>query len=99
MPEEEARPARHGAATFAAFVAAGAMPLIPYLPAELNVSRFGASMILTLVALFGVGAGRSAVTVDTWWAAGLEMLLLGVVVAAAAYGSGAIVGALVGTVR
>ena len=30
LPEEEAAPARHGIATFAAFVAAGVLPLIPY---------------------------------------------------------------------
>jgi hypothetical protein len=36
------------------------------------------------------------VTVDRWWSAGLEMLALGVVVAAAAYASGAGVAALVG---
>ena len=29
-PEEEARPGRHGAATFLAFVVAGAVPLCPY---------------------------------------------------------------------
>ena len=31
LPEEEAHPTRHGLATFLAFVAAGALPLLPYL--------------------------------------------------------------------
>jgi hypothetical protein len=33
--------------------------------------------------------------VDSWWIAGLEMLGLGAVVAASAYGCGAIIGAIV----
>ena len=39
LPEEEASPARHGIATFLAFVGAGAVPLAPYLAAELSVGR------------------------------------------------------------
>jgi hypothetical protein len=45
---------------------------------------------MTFTALFIVGALRSLVTVDRWWWAGVEMLALGAVVAAAAYGSGAL---------
>ena len=94
LPEREARPARHGFATFLAFVAIGALPLIPYLLPEFALDRFSLSVFLTLAALFGVGASRAAVTVDRWWTAGLEMLLLGVVVAAAAYASGFLVAAV-----
>jgi VIT1/CCC1 family predicted Fe2+/Mn2+ transporter len=95
LPEEESYPLRHGIATFGAFVVAGAMPLVPYL-ASVGVDRFVLSSALTLTALFGVGAARALVTVDRWWSAGLEMLALGVVVAGAAYASGAGVAALVG---
>jgi hypothetical protein len=45
--------------------------------------------------LFTVGALRGFVTIGRWWAAGLEMLLLGAAVAVAAYGSGVIVARLV----
>jgi VIT1/CCC1 family predicted Fe2+/Mn2+ transporter len=95
LPEEESYPVRHGIATFGAFVVAGAMPLVPYLMA-VGIGRFVMSSVLTLTALFAVGATRALVTVDRWWSAGLEMLALGVVVAAAAYASGAGVAALVG---
>ena len=88
LPEEEAQPLRHGAATFVAFVAAGAVPLLPYL-AAVDAPRFVLSTALTLAMLFAVGAARALVTVDHWLTAGLEMLGLGVVVAAAAYGAGA----------
>jgi VIT1/CCC1 family predicted Fe2+/Mn2+ transporter len=95
LPEEESRPARHGNATFLAFVAAGALPLLPYALPDLGVSRFGASIALTLGALFGVGSSRALVTVDRWWTAGLEMLGLGALVALAAFGSGAFIAWLV----
>jgi vacuolar iron transporter family protein len=94
LPEEESYPVRHGLATFGAFVVAGAMPLVPYTVP--GVDRFVMSSALTLTALFAVGAARALVTVDRWWSAGLEMLALGVVVAAAAYASGAAVAALIG---
>jgi hypothetical protein len=51
---------------------------------------------MTLVALFAVGSTRSYVTVDRWWVSGLEMLGLGVVVAIAAYASGAVAAWLLG---
>jgi VIT1/CCC1 family predicted Fe2+/Mn2+ transporter len=57
------------------------------------LSDFGrtltASIALTFTALFTIGALRAVVTVDRWWLSGLEMLLLGIVVALTAYGSGA----------
>jgi hypothetical protein len=77
LPEQEARPARHGLATFLAFVVVGTLPLLPYLSPDLAIDRFLFSVLLTLSALFGVGAARATVTVDRWWTAGLEMLLLG----------------------
>jgi VIT1/CCC1 family predicted Fe2+/Mn2+ transporter len=94
LPEHEARPARHGFATFMAFVVIGAVPLLPYLLPEFAVDRFAMSVFLTLMMLFGVGASRAVVTLDRWWTSGFEMLSLGAVVAAAAYGSGALVAAL-----
>ena len=42
-----------------------------------------------------LGSLRALVTVDRWWIAGLEMLLLGALVAGAAYGSGAFVAWLI----
>jgi hypothetical protein len=44
-----------------------------------------------MVSLFSVGAARATVTLDRWWRAGLEMLVLGGIIAVAAYGAGAIV--------
>jgi VIT1/CCC1 family predicted Fe2+/Mn2+ transporter len=96
LPEEEASPLRHGGATFLAFVLAGAVPLLPYMIPLPSIDRFTASIALTLLALFAVGASRAVIANVRWWTAGLEMLSLGAVVAALAYGSGAVVAALVG---
>ena len=96
LPEEETFPFRHGVATFLAFVAAGSLPLLPYMLPAMAVDRFSISIAVTLMALFGVGASRALVANVRWWRGGLEMLGLGGVVAAVAYFSGAFVAKLVG---
>ena len=96
LPEEEASPMRHALATFIAFVVAGSVPLAPYLVAGHNDDRFVWSTVATLAALFGLGAGRALVTADRWWKTGLEMLALGALVAACAYGAGAMVATVIG---
>ena len=68
-PEEEARPARHGVATFLAFVIAGAMPLVPYLAPTVE-NAFPWAIGFALAAQFGVGAARSLVTASRWWVSG-----------------------------
>jgi vacuolar iron transporter family protein len=97
LPEEEARPFRHAGATFLAFAVAGALPLLPYvfhaIPAD---ERFRTAVAVTLGALFGIGALRATVTDDRWWISGLEMLGLGVVVAAVAFASGVVIADLAG---
>jgi VIT1/CCC1 family predicted Fe2+/Mn2+ transporter len=95
LPEEEAQPVRHGLATFLAFAVAGALPLLPYLVPPLPARhRFALATLATLAALFGVGSARAAVTDETWWASGLEMLGLGIIVAGTAYAAGAFVAAM-----
>lgn len=88
-PQEEARPARHGLATLVAFVAAGAVPLVPFAFGAAADPGLAWSVTLTFTMLFTVGALRALVTVERWWIGGLEMLSLGAAVAIAAYVSGA----------
>ena len=95
LPELEAFPWRHGLATTAAFVGAGAIPLLPFLTPWAD-SRLLWSTVLTFAALFGVGVARAAVTTERWWRSGLETLALGAVVAVAAYGAGYLAAAAVG---
>ena len=47
-----------------------------------------AAAIVSLVAHFLVGAAKSLVTLRTWWSAGLEMTLAGVIVGGATYAVG-----------
>jgi VIT1/CCC1 family predicted Fe2+/Mn2+ transporter len=98
LPEEEASPVRHGLATFLAFVGAGTVPLLPYVVPSLPIDRFVMSIACTLGTLFAIGASRAAIAEVRWWRAGLEMLALGALVAFVAYGSGAVIARLVGTV-
>ena len=95
-PEEETYPWKHGVATLVAFVTAGAVPLMPYMLPVATGGRLLWSTVFAMASLFGVGAARAAVTRDRWWQTGLEMLILGGFVAAAAYGAGALAAALVG---
>ena len=93
-PEEEAFPLRHGTATFLSFVVAGSLPLLPYIIPGLDVERFAWSIVVTLAALFAIGASRALIANVLWWRGGTEMLALGGVVAAVAYSSGALVSRL-----
>ena len=97
LPEEEASPVRHAIATFLAFVVAGAVPLAPYMIPGLPLDRFVTSVGLTCLAMFAVGASRALIANVRWWKAGLEMFGLGVIVAALAFGSGALVASIVGS--
>jgi VIT1/CCC1 family predicted Fe2+/Mn2+ transporter/ferritin-like protein len=63
----------------------GAMvPVIPFIFAT-GTAAIVAAAIVSLVAHFLVGAAKSLVTLRTWWAAGLEMTLAGVIVGGATY--------------
>ncbi|HEY0969371.1 MAG TPA: VIT1/CCC1 transporter family protein [Gemmatimonadales bacterium] len=96
QPVSEPFALRHGAATFIAFVLAGAMPLVAYLLPIPHESRFPGSTFLALLTLFGVGAARTAVVRGRWWRNGIEMLLIGALAAAVAYAVGALLAGLQG---
>jgi vacuolar iron transporter family protein len=80
---------RHGAATVVGFVTAGTVPLVAYLVPFPDDGRFALALVLTLATLFVVGASRALITRLGWIRSGLEMLLVGAVAAALAYGVGA----------
>src|SRR5690606_31073122 len=93
---EEPHAGRHGFATFAAFLTAGAVPLAAYLVRRLDADRFAIDIMLTLTTLFTVAAFRSFVTKQSWIRSGLEMLLVGAAAAAVAYVLGAMIADIVG---
>jgi VIT1/CCC1 family predicted Fe2+/Mn2+ transporter len=86
---------RHGIATFAAFVAAGFVPLSAYLLPPLETVRFPAACVLAALALFVIGACRALFSDRPWLIAGVEMLALGASASAVAYLIGAAVAAAI----
>jgi len=84
--EADGHPAKNALATWLAFMAAGTLPLLPFLAPWFRDSRFTSSIVMTIVALFVVGSARTRVTRHIWWKAGLEMLAVGAVAASVAYG-------------
>lgn len=91
VPEEK-DPVRSALATFVAFGLGGSIPLVAFVAAlgseAARAHSFPISVALTLATMFGVGSARSLVTFKPWYKAGLEMLLVGGLAAAVAYGVG-----------
>ncbi len=48
--------------------------------------------IISLVAHFAVGAAKSLITTRSWWASGMEMTLVGILVGAVTYALGLLFG-------
>lgn len=84
--------AKHGGVTWASFVLAGFIPLIPYLVAQNTAaSTFIWATALAALQLFLIGASHTLVTARRWWVGGGEMLLVGSLAGAAAYAAGFLV--------
>jgi VIT1/CCC1 family predicted Fe2+/Mn2+ transporter len=79
-------PWRHGLATVAAFIAAGAFPLAAYAAAPLTGAPvFPLAAGLAVVALTGAGIARAAFVRKTALKSALEMLSVGAVAGGAAF--------------
>ena len=100
MLPDERRPITSGAATFAAFVAAGSLPLVSYVTSIFVPipprAAFAASIALAGLALFGLGAAKVFVTHRNPLRSGLEMLAVGGLAALVAYLVGAFLKGLTG---
>lgn len=78
LQPDGADPMRAGVATFAAFIVAGLLPLLPFLsPWEIPIERFALSAAVTAVAFFGIGVARGMVLGRSRLRAGIETLLMG----------------------
>lgn len=90
-------PIRAAMSTFAAFVLAGFLPLLPYcLPWRLeNESLFAVSSTLTGATFFLIGVAKGHVVQRSKWLSGLETLLIGGAAAVLAYGVGVLLHAIV----
>ncbi len=76
-----------GQAAAAAGVSTGLGAIIPVIPFMFTTGTAAivTAAIISLVAHFLVGAAKSLVTLRSWWSAGLEMTLAGVIVGGATY--------------
>ena len=74
-------------AAIAAGVSTGLGAMIPVLPFIFTTGTVAivVAAVISLIAHFLVGAAKSLVTLRTWWSAGLEMTLAGVIVGGATY--------------
>jgi VIT1/CCC1 family predicted Fe2+/Mn2+ transporter len=87
--EADTNPLKRGLATFGAFVVAGSLPLLAYLlglfiPVVAGIA-FPLSIVLSALALFGLGAAKVLVTELRVFRSGLEMLFVGGLAASVAY--------------
>ncbi|MCX7817777.1 MAG: VIT1/CCC1 transporter family protein [Kiritimatiellae bacterium] len=94
LHRETVRPLRAAFATFAAFVAAGTVPLVAYVTGLArpmsSAAMFAWSVAATAATLFGLGAARTFVTGVGWLRGGMEMLAVGGAAATVAYAVGAV---------
>jgi VIT1/CCC1 family predicted Fe2+/Mn2+ transporter len=74
-------------AALAAGISTGLGAIVPVIPFMITTGTAAivAAAVVSLIAHFLVGAAKSLVTLRTWWAAGLEMTLAGVIVGGATY--------------
>ncbi len=93
---ERSHAARHAMVTFFGFVIPGIVPLLAYLLPFAGDNRFGLAAAMTLLMLYLVGVGRGLAAGLPALRAGLEMLLVGALAAAVAYGVGALGAVLAG---
>ena len=92
LPLQGAVPVRAAAATFAAFVIIGALPLLPFihkmmLPAD-RFNPFAVSTVITGVGFFIIGALKGQFVGESKYLSGIETFLVGGVAAFLAYLAG-----------
>ena len=76
-----------GQAALAAGISTGIGAIIPVIPFMITTGTAAivAAAVVSLLAHFLVGAAKSLVTLRSWWSAGLEMTLAGVIVGGVLY--------------
>lgn len=96
LTKPDKKPAKAALATFIAFAVVGFIPLLTFILAFFFTLKntFLISIILTLIALFMIGAGKTLITQKKWWLSGLETLTVGSLAATVAYFVGALLSGL-----
>src|SRR3989338_1986489 len=87
IPDHKEEPGKNGAVMLVSYLVGGAIPLLPYLAFTITPA-LQISIIITFVALFGLGVFSTRYSKRVWWKAGLEMLLLAGLAAVVGYAVG-----------
>lgn len=83
-------PVKVGLVIALTFIAGATVPITPYLFLPKTQSLI-ASILLSLISIFFMGAGKSVITHRNWVKSGLEMLIIGALAAGSAYIIGTII--------
>lgn len=98
IEEEDISPAKNGFVTFLSFALFGFVPLSVFILANyipfIKNNTFTFASIFTGITLFILGALKVNITDQNWFLSGLEMLLVGGIAAASAYGIGVLLSGL-----
>lgn len=94
--ENFAKPWRSATFGGASTLVGGIIPLIPFFFMT-GISALIVAAIVSIIAHFAVGAAKSAITVRGWFASGLEMTLVGIIVGVGSYGLGLLAALVFGT--
>jgi VIT1/CCC1 family predicted Fe2+/Mn2+ transporter len=99
LAPEGPKPWLSGLTTFAAFVAVGLVPLLPFMLVSAVSERvFVASVLASMAAFFAVGVLKGHILDYRRLRSGLETMLAGTLAGALAYGIGALLRSLIGVV-
>jgi len=90
-PDELGAPWTAAGSSFVAFAAGAVIPVIPFLFGD-GWLNFGLSLLVSGIALFGIGAGVSLFTGRSAMYSGTRQLLIGAVAAAVTYTIGSMIG-------
>jgi VIT1/CCC1 family predicted Fe2+/Mn2+ transporter/rubrerythrin len=93
-PRDLGSPVGAAGGSFVAFAAGAAVPVVPYLIAT-GATAFWASIVLSLIALFTVGAGVSLLTGRGFIFSGVRQVLIGAGAAIVTFAVGSVVGVAV----
>lgn len=96
LPSDGGHPLLQGMMTFFSFIIFGGIPLLPYLFPVQDSWQFPAALASTTVALIVLGISRSAITQERLIKGPFEIVSVGLLCAAVAYGVGAMLRSVAG---
>jgi VIT1/CCC1 family predicted Fe2+/Mn2+ transporter len=88
-------PVRVGAIMGSSFMIGSLPPLIPYMFLDNSVTALKLAILVSIVFLFGIGAGKTLITKGNWVKSGIEVSIIGTAASGIGYGIGKIISLVV----